>query len=221
VPVILEGKDVVLAAETGSGKTLAYLAPLIHLALRSNQAEAAVAAEKTEADGPEAQGTWQRQRQWRPHPTAALVLCPNAALCEQVVAAAHALKDPESGAPLAAVAFVSAQSPPPVRLPDIVVSTPGGLLSLLDSGGPAYGYEWTRAGGCCCSPGCMPMPVAVPLLLRCACDALDALVSLVSQLAALLLPCSHLHVCLAARLPPSNPSPYPLRSGLLGAPGRV
>jgi superfamily II DNA/RNA helicase len=28
VPVILEGKDVVLAAETGSGKTLAYLTPI-------------------------------------------------------------------------------------------------------------------------------------------------------------------------------------------------
>ena len=28
VPAVLEGKDVVLAAETGSGKTLAYLTPI-------------------------------------------------------------------------------------------------------------------------------------------------------------------------------------------------
>lgn len=147
VPIILRGRDVVLAAETGSGKTLAYLAPLVDWALRSRAAAAAHAAAEaaaTAAGGAAEEPQAQHRR--RRHATAALVLCPNAALCEQVLVAAGALRDPASGAPLAAAAFVSAQSPPPYELPDIVVSTPGALVSLLDNGGPSYGYEWTRAG---------------------------------------------------------------------------
>lgn len=35
VPVVLSGRDLVLAAETGSGKTLAYLAPLADALLRA------------------------------------------------------------------------------------------------------------------------------------------------------------------------------------------
>jgi hypothetical protein len=157
VPLLLRGQDVVLAAETGSGKTLAYLAPLVDLALRSRQAEAAAAeaaAAAAAADGGSdaapaaavAEGEAARQRRRR-GATSALVLCPNAALCEQVLAAAQALRDPASGAPLAAAAFVSSQCPPPFSLPDIVISTPGALVSLLDNSGPTYGYEWTREGG--------------------------------------------------------------------------
>lgn len=37
VPLMLEGKDLVLAAETGSGKTLAYLAPLADYLLQAAQ----------------------------------------------------------------------------------------------------------------------------------------------------------------------------------------
>lgn len=153
MPEILAGRDAVLAAETGSGKTLAYLAPLAELALQKRRQAAAAAAAR---DGEEQQqgpgDVWRHPRQEgepdrrRRHTTAALVLCPNMPLCEQVLAAAQSLRDPATGTPLAAAALVSAQSPPPLAMPDVVVTTPGALLSLLDVAGPAYGYEWTRAG---------------------------------------------------------------------------
>lgn len=151
MPAILRGGDVVLAAETGSGKTLAYLAPLLDWALRSRRAAAAAEAATAEQQGGQQDGSWhgeQRggQRHHRRRGTATLVLCPNVALCEQVVAAAGSLRDASSGAPLAATALVSSQSPPPLQLPDIVVTTPGALVSLMDNAGPVYGHEWTRAG---------------------------------------------------------------------------
>ena len=180
VPLLLRGQDVVLAAETGSGKTLAYLAPLVDLALRSRQAEAAAAeaAAAAAADGGSdvapaaavAEGEAARQRRRR-GATSALVLCPNAALCEQVLAAAQALRDPASGAPLAAAAFVSSQCPPPFSLPDIVISTPGALVSLLDSSGPTYGYEWTREGelflGCWGCPDSVLLWFAICIRIVC------------------------------------------------------
>eukprot|EP00887_Chlorella_sp_A99_P000230 scaffold13.g230.t1 len=128
--ILSQQRPVVLAAETGSGKTLAYLAPLVSLALEE-RAAAAVAGEEEP----------RRHRH-----AAALVLCPNAALCEQVLAVARALADPATGAPLARAALVSSQSPPPFELPDVVVTTPGALVSLMDVAGPAFGMEWTRAG---------------------------------------------------------------------------
>lgn len=146
MPAILRGEDVVLAAETGSGKTLAYVAPLADLALRSRQAQAAAAAAEAGGEAGGEQDAWAGHAR-RHRATAALVLCPNGALCDQVLAAAaEALRDPGGGPPLAAAALVSAQCPPPAALPDIVVATPGGLLSLLDNSGAAYGHEWTRAG---------------------------------------------------------------------------
>lgn len=153
VPEILAGRDAVLAAETGSGKTLAYLAPLAELALQKRRQAAAAAAARDGEEQRQGPGdVWRHPRQEgepdrrRRHTTAALVLCPNMPLCEQVLAAAQSLRDPATGAPLAAAALVSAQSPPPLAMPDVVVTTPGALLSLLDVAGPAYGYEWTRAG---------------------------------------------------------------------------
>jgi superfamily II DNA/RNA helicase len=59
---------VVLAAETGSGKTLAYLAPVVEQLLVAR--DATLAAE-------DANGECRRT-------PAALILCPNAALCQQV-----------------------------------------------------------------------------------------------------------------------------------------
>lgn len=151
MPAILRGGDVVLAAETGSGKTLAYLAPLVDWALRSRRAAAAAEAAREQQREQEHEGRHgEPHGGHRPHRarrgTATLVLCPNAALCEQVAGAAAALRDASTGTPLVAAALVSSQSPPPLQLPDIVVTTPGALVSLMDNAGPAYGYEWTRAG---------------------------------------------------------------------------
>ena len=121
VPAMLAGRDAVLAAETGSGKTLAYVVPLVELALRKR-------AEQQQKAEEEQQQQQLQQRQDGEfggaavaHPrlrfaTAALVLCPNAALCEQVVGAARSLRDPATGAPLASAALVSGQSPPPLQV---------------------------------------------------------------------------------------------------------
>lgn len=59
---------------------------------------------------------------------------------------AHALVDPTTGRPLATAALISSAKPPPLELPHLVVSTPGALVSMMDNVGPAFGYEWTRAG---------------------------------------------------------------------------
>ena len=68
---ILSGRDVVVAAETGSGKTLAYLLPILYKHTRHVKT--------------------------RDHMPSALVLCPNAALCKQVVHASRALIQNEDG----------------------------------------------------------------------------------------------------------------------------
>jgi superfamily II DNA/RNA helicase len=75
----------------------------------------------------------------------ALVLCPNAALCQQVVAAASSLRDSE-GKTLLSACQVSSSKAPPFQVPDIVVSTPGALLNLLKDDGYNYGQLWSEAG---------------------------------------------------------------------------
>jgi superfamily II DNA/RNA helicase len=72
---ILSGEDVVLAAETGSGKTYAYLVPLISLLLERKAARerAPRSIDQSPPGSP-----------LRAPRDGALILCPNAALCDQV-----------------------------------------------------------------------------------------------------------------------------------------
>ncbi|EIE24767.1 P-loop containing nucleoside triphosphate hydrolase protein, partial [Coccomyxa subellipsoidea C-169] len=127
-PPILSGRSLVLAAETGSGKTMAYLAPLISSILSGKAQEADVQSTSSEgaADG-------------------ILVLCPNAALCSQVVAFADSLKGP-SGAPLVRSAHISSAAPLPRDMPDIVAATPAGLMAATQEYGQYAGWHWTKAG---------------------------------------------------------------------------
>jgi len=184
VPALLAGGDVVLAAETGSGKTLAYLAPLMTTLLRRREARrdaaaTAAAAAAAAATTPTATAaaaaasaaaiaTPAGRRGRAEEGDMLLVLCPNGALCDQVVRAAHAVAavgvaargagaaapdaDGAGGAtPLLRAAVVSSARPPPFEAPDVAVATPSGLASLLRAaasapGGPPYGALWTAAG---------------------------------------------------------------------------
>ncbi|KAK9846625.1 hypothetical protein WJX81_007883 [Elliptochloris bilobata] len=128
---LLAGHNLVLAAETGSGKTLAYLAPLLSRLLQ-RRADAVAAAEAGDDEDRQALD-------------AILVLCPNAALCQQVVAFSDALRGPD-GAPLVRAAHVATTSPPPREVPDLVAATPAGLITATQNYGPFFGWEWTRAG---------------------------------------------------------------------------
>lgn len=92
IPLILSTGDVIVAAETGSGKTHAYLVPLIHKLLQSQNA--ANEAEKLRP------GEYAR----RSHHFA-LILCPNATLCQQVADMANALAS-SAGEPLLQVAII-------------------------------------------------------------------------------------------------------------------
>lgn len=73
------------------------------------------------------------------------MLCPNLALCQQVLATLRTLTDAE-GTPLLRGAHVSSASPPPFAVPDVVVATPGGLMALLEESGSHYGRLWTEEG---------------------------------------------------------------------------
>jgi superfamily II DNA/RNA helicase len=74
-----------------------------------------------------------------------LVLCPNIALCQQVVRSVNALLSPD-GRQLLRAAQVSSSAPPPIEPPDVVVATPGGLAALFDDRGRSYGSAWTAEG---------------------------------------------------------------------------
>lgn len=95
VPSILADGDVVMAAETGSGKTQAYLAPLFNKLLETKQTEIDAVGSQTLVE----RGSLERQN-------FALVLCPNAMLCEQVMQMANTLCD-SLGTPLLKVSVVS------------------------------------------------------------------------------------------------------------------
>ena len=163
----------VLAAETGSGKTLAYLVPLIErlmVAREREQAEAEAGAGSAE-DGDQSPGTEQQSSSssldiydaadvgmvdeavhrgvsvpfvmnFR---SAVLVLCPNALLCEQVVSVVERTFDDA-----VRCLYVSSQSisydNTGGQFPDVVVTTPVALHSLLTGVGPMIGPEWTFEG---------------------------------------------------------------------------
>jgi len=101
IPLVARGGDVVIAAETGSGKTLTYLAPVFSNLL--NQADAA--------------GGYTAGR------LGALIMCPNATLCEQVTRVANSLVG-EDGKPLLRTTMLTPDTALPNTLPDIVVATP-------------------------------------------------------------------------------------------------
>lgn len=124
IPSILEGSDVVLAAETGSGKTLAYLAPIASrlLSYRDQNSDEGLFRDSIDQQS-------------------AIVLCPNMALCQQVAAVAQQCFSEQLS-----VSVLSASSNLSSTVPDIVISTPGALVTFLDGAGPVWGEEWTRSG---------------------------------------------------------------------------
>jgi hypothetical protein len=151
VPPLLEGRDVVLAAETGSGKTLAYLAPLATLLQRARAPQPADGAGGTSAGADAAAAAGGARAVALAAATAearlplALVLVPNTALAAQVLAAAGSLRD-AAGGPLLRACTVSSRSPPPFERPDLVVTTPGALVTLLRDVAGGYGRLWTPEG---------------------------------------------------------------------------
>ncbi len=122
---IRRGESVVLAAETGSGKTLAYVIPMI---------DNMVSEREKEGDS-----------------GSMLVLCPNAVLCEQVV---HVVQSVYGNGPDTyrniKISYVSAHQMTfedgHDGFPDIVVTTPGALHSILTGVGPVIGHQWTFEG---------------------------------------------------------------------------
>lgn len=82
----------------------------------------------------------------RPVKQIALILCPNTALCQQVIRLVHSLTSPADGKPLLKACQVSSSNPPPFDPPDIVVTTPGALVTLFNDRGANYGPQWTAEG---------------------------------------------------------------------------
>ncbi len=118
VPAAAKNVDVVVAAETGSGKTLSYLIPIWSNLLRQDSGDVA------DVDAGERR-------------TGALILCPNATLCEQVARVADSLVDETTGEPLLRTYALTPETGLPFHSPDVYVTTPAravdDLLRFRDS----------------------------------------------------------------------------------------
>jgi superfamily II DNA/RNA helicase len=77
-----------------------------------------------------------------------LILCPNLVLCEQVHQVIERVFNSSSNGDKAMIrsTVVSSKHPPPYQFPDVVITTPGALFSLIFESGGALGHEWTRDG---------------------------------------------------------------------------
>ena len=135
------GGDVVLAAETGSGKTMAYLVPLIENLIDAKSDD------RGAVDDDIMEESVVEEMRSREHASSVLVLCPNAVLCKQVVDVIDSIY---GGSDLIKAVYVSAQQisydDSREGFPDVVVTTPGALHSLLNGTGPLIGPEWTMQG---------------------------------------------------------------------------
>ena len=112
VPAAMEHVDVVIAAETGSGKTLSYLIPIWDNLLRVGER-----GEGTDEAGGRRTG--------------ALILCPNATLCEQVARVADSLVDEKTGEPLLRTHALTPETGIPFNAPDVYVTTPARAVEDL------------------------------------------------------------------------------------------
>ncbi|KAK3255792.1 hypothetical protein CYMTET_35046, partial [Cymbomonas tetramitiformis] len=127
IPFILQGEDAVVAAETGSGKTLAYLAPIAHHISMYH------AASPSSGNGEDKLERWPRSY--------ALVLCPNGALRDQVVAVANnVLVHPDTALPVLHTHALKPGEDGLWRVScDVVVTTPALLLNeLMQRAVPTY-----------------------------------------------------------------------------------
>eukprot|EP01025_Chloroclados_australasicus_P003410 TRINITY_DN107_c1_g2_i1.p2 TRINITY_DN107_c1_g2~~TRINITY_DN107_c1_g2_i1.p2 ORF type:complete len:588 (+),score=77.02 TRINITY_DN107_c1_g2_i1:63-1826(+) len=133
IPAILADEDVILAAETGSGKTLAFLAPIISQILNS----------KLQFRAQNQNGSSQEFEE-QPY-RSALILCPNKTLCEQVLQVTQMFKNAE-GEQLIGALHISSSKPPFAHTPqpDVIITTPGGILNLLWQQDNQYGKQWGK-----------------------------------------------------------------------------
>ena len=132
VPAAAKNVDVVVAAETGSGKTLSYLIPIWSNLLRQGSGDVA------DVDAGERR-------------TGALILCPNATLCEQVARVADSLVDETTGEPLLQTHALTPETGLPFHSPDVYVTTPARAYTSMANGegfeAAAYGKPLSQTLG--------------------------------------------------------------------------